>query len=366
MAVLDSLSEGVLALAADGSIVAANPSAESMLQFRIRDLRAAHWSQLRWHVTDEQGTPLVEEHHPVAATLADGRARRDQLVGLLRGGTVARWLNVDTHILADEFRGPGGIVVSFGDVTGRIRAEHQLRDQARRLADLNAELQRADAVKRDFMSMTSHELRTPIVSLLGYGELLQQGWDRAEESEQREYIAAMVRQGRHLLRLVDDLLVASRLESGAVQPQREVVNVAQLVDAALDGLTGWPRVDVDVPAEASALVDPDHGRRILVNLVENALKYGSLPVSVEARLKGDRVSIAVADRGEGVSEQFVPHLFERFSQASTGRARAARGTGLGLAIVAGLAALNGGDVHYEPNQPWGARFVVHLPAAPAS
>lgn len=341
--VLDSLSEGVIALAADGRILAANPSAEDLLGFAISDLRNEPWDALSWReLCAEDRSPLTGGAHPIAATLADAEPRPVQVVGLDdRDGLT--WLALATHVLpSDDPTTAGGVVVSFQDRTDRVQAEHE----ANRLVD----------VLRQFMASVTHDLRSPLTVILGHGDMLASDWRDMSDAERDRSISSIVRQSRAVGRLVDDLSVVTRLEGGGMSIDPQDVDLRALVDVALDGVTELDEVDIDVPAGLTVRLDPDHGRRMLVNLVQNALRYGETPFEVAARRADGRIEIAVVDHGSGVPEDFVPRLFERFTRAST----SGGGTGLGLAIVAGLAQMNGGAVRYEPNVPHGSRFMLEL------
>lgn len=344
VAVLDSLSEGVIALAADGHVQAANPAAEELLGFRISECRGEPWDRLSWRdLVDEDRNGLKDEH-PVAATLRDGQPRETTVVGLLADDTV-RWLALATHVLPSEDPiTAGGVVVSFQDRTDRVQAEH--------------ELQRFLEMLREFMATATHDLRSPLTTILGYANMLAADWADMSDPERERAVRSVLRQAEALGRLVDDLSVVARLEAGGISADPREANVRELVDLALDGLTELDAFEIDVPSELGVRVDPDHGRRMLLNLVENATKYGHAPYEVTARPAGPNVELTVADRGRGVPDTFVPRLFERFTRASEGPGG---GTGLGLAIVAGLAQMNGGDVRYEHNAPSGACFTLTLP-----
>jgi len=142
----------------------------------------------------------------------------------------------------------------------------------------------------------------------------------------------------------------------------------EAVADAVDGLVAGPAegIRVDVEAGIAVLADARHLQQILTNLLSNARKYGDGQVRVQVgRLDRAQVEICVADGGEGVPDDFVPHLFERFSRAQSGVAPTRSGTGLGLYIVRELVEANGGTIRFEPNRPSGSRFVVELPADPA-
>ena len=252
------------------------------------------------------------------------------------------------------------VMAILGRQVGRV-AERQ-RAQAV-LEQANVELRRADQLKSDFVSMASHELRTPLTSILGFSSTLSQYWDSTSDSDKLEYLDVIDRQARRLSRLVNDLLAMSRIESGKLDVRSarvDMVEVAQATVASMGELAA--AVTVVAPPHADVTADPDHVEQIVVNYVGNALKYGEAPVTVEIRGAGPYVELRVCDAGDGIAPEFVDRLFEKFSQASTGRARASSGTGLGLSIVRGLARANRGEAWYEDNQPKGSVFAVRLPA----
>ena len=230
------------------------------------------------------------------------------------------------------------------------------------LEEANAELRLADQLKSDFVSMASHELRTPLTSILGFSSTLRDYWDSTPDEDKLEYLDVIDRQARRLSRLVNDLLAMSRIESGKLDVRPARVDIGEVARAAIAGL-GAPAEHVGVvgPDHLDVAVDPDHAEQIVLNFVGNALKYGAPPIKVDLVDAGDLVEVRVCDEGEGIPDDFAPHLFEKFAQASTGSTRGASGTGLGLSIVQGLARANGGEAWFEPNQPKGSVFGVRLP-----
>jgi signal transduction histidine kinase len=344
VAVLDSLSEGVIALDGTGGVSAANPAAERILGFRIADRRYDHWHTLACRTVhfEADGQPITP--HPIEVTLNGGGPTGPTVVGFA-GPDGPRWLSLATHVL-DPVAGAGsGVVVSFDDVTERVQAEH--------------ELQRVLALLRGVLSATTHDLRGPLTAIHGYAQLLVE--EGAISAEERDTSAGVIlRQTEHLSRLVNDLSVVAGLEAGGVDVYAEATPVVDLARAAIEPFPHRAEIRVDIADGLSVLIDRDHGRRIVSNLVENAFKYGHPPVEITARGAGEQVEVTVADHGDGVPPAFVPHLFERFTRDPS--VRTAAGSGLGLAIVAGLTELNGGEVRYEANDRGGARFTISVPA----
>jgi signal transduction histidine kinase len=244
------------------------------------------------------------------------------------------------------------------------RAKAAVERSAGELAVAVEQLREATAVKEEFLAVTNHELRTPLTTILGYGTTLQSKWESIPEAQRRDFIDHMVHQTRRLHALVEDLLTLSSAQAGALEIAIRPVALCKAVDEALanNGL-GATGVTHDCPPTLFVLADFDRLTQVLTNFVSNALKYGAEPITVHAAEHDGWVEVRVRDHGPGVPPEFVPYLFEKFSQASRGLSRTAEGTGLGLAIVEQLTEAQGGQVWYEPNEPTGSQFCVRLPRA---
>ena len=244
-------------------------------------------------------------------------------------------------------------------------ANTALRSTLAELERVNNELRRLDELKSDFVAMVSHELRSPLTSIIGYCSTMMRHWDKVDEDRKRSFIEIIDTQSRRLSGLVNDLLEMSRIESGHLETQLRPLVLAEVLDElARDYADRLPSLTVDGAVAALVVADEEHLRRALINLLDNAIKYGAEPVTMEVVEDGGAVRVAVRDSGEGVPEEFRPRLFEKFAQASSGSKRKATGTGLGLSIVRGLVDAMAGDVWYEP--PTTDRrggFVIQLPRA---
>ncbi len=246
------------------------------------------------------------------------------------------------------------------ELRDRRRAEKELERAAGELQRVNEELRAADELKDHFVAVTSHELRTPLTSVLGFSKTLLQHWDRIPDDQKREQIGLIELQSERLMRLVGELLTLSKIEAGALEVDPQPIRLADSIGAVVSSFGDSAQgVEIDVAPEQRVLADPDLLHQILTNYVANALKYGRPPITVKSEEADGQVEIRVSDNGDGVPEDFVPRLFERFAQAGT----ADGGTGLGLSIVRGLARAQSGDVWYEPCEPNGGCFVVRLPAS---
>ena len=232
-----------------------------------------------------------------------------------------------------------------------------------RVEQAMAELQTVNEAIRGFTAAAAHDLRSPLVSIIGFSALLTKSWDTFSEEKRRTFVATINRQSQNLSTLVDDLLTSSRIEGGGLSTSPELIVLAGAIDRCLElGNRDIGSVTVSCSPDLIVRVDPHHLGRILDNYVQNAFKYSEPPVRIQATLVGDMVEVRVLDYGPGVPPNFVPRLFGKFARADTPATKAQKGTGLGLSIVRGLAEANGGLAHFEPNVPKGSCFVVELPA----
>ncbi len=260
------------------------------------------------------------------------------------------WANVLITAVHDQ----DGRHVGFAKVT---------RDNTER-REMLAQLQRAAEDQAHFLAVTAHELRTPVGVLAGTAETLRAHWSDLDDVERDELLDGMASSATRLRRLLTDLLTASRLQSSALDLAMDRVDVLGVAETAVATAQRiHPDKELVVTGEAGLVIDGDADRlaQVLDNLVSNALRHGTPPVTVAVRRAGDSVEVEVGDAGSGVPEEMRERLFDRFA---TGASRG--GTGLGLFIVRQLARSHGGDAWYRPPVEGAAgsgRFVVSLPLA---
>ena len=258
-------------------------------------------------------------------------------------------------VVADEVVGVYGIAE---DVTERNRLQQELED-ARRVAE------EASQAKSVFLANMSHEIRTPLTSVLATGELLEETVTSAEGTR---LIGIMRRAGTRLLRLVDDILDFSRVESGQATLQHEVIDLGDLVEEVVAPLR--PRaaakgLDLEctlAPGLLPVLGDPVRLGQVIGNLLGNAVKFTeSGSVRLDVRADGDGLVVRVADTGIGMSPDQVETVFESFRQADPSITRRYGGTGLGLAICRQLVELMDGTIEVASEPGHGTTFEVRLP-----
>jgi signal transduction histidine kinase len=229
------------------------------------------------------------------------------------------------------------------------------------------ELRRLSALRADFVSLVSHELRAPMAAVVGSAQTLQQRWRELTPGQRDSFLALIGSETDRLASLVGDVLDTSRIEAGTFSYRFADVDVGELVRDAVAGLT-LGQDEVEVTADVAEMIPPIRGdrdrlRQVLTNLIDNAVKYSPAgeQVRVVAYREDSRVHVEVSDRGPGVPRDQQRLIFEKFGRASTPGAPGKPGTGLGLFIARSIAEAHGGtlDVFSAPTQ--GATFTLTLP-----
>jgi K+-sensing histidine kinase KdpD len=243
---------------------------------------------------------------------------------------------------------PAGLVLSQ---IGRYEAQ----------AEMTRRLEEVAQMKTDFVSTVSHELRSPLTSIIGSLDTVNRPELAPSEPTSQQLLLSARRQAGRLQRLIEDLLVVSRIDRGAIPMHIEPIALKEIFDEVNRVVSVEPKVTVD-PANTTVDADHDHLYRILINLVENAAKYApDSPVELYAWQHGQRGVIAVVDHGPGIPDDQKQRVFERFTQIDQSDTRSKGGTGLGLSIVKSLAEVMHGAVRIEDTEGGGATFVIELP-----
>jgi two-component system, OmpR family, phosphate regulon sensor histidine kinase PhoR len=334
--ILESMAEGVILIGPDGRIRVVNAAAAEMLGMRphqavgLRPLEALRSYELG---------DLLERAH------GHGQASGELTVD----SPTYRLLEASVVTLK-EGGGAEGILVVLRDVT---------------------RLRRLEAIRMDFVANVSHELRTPLTAIRGFVETLLDG-ALEKPAEARRFLETAARHAERLGRLLDDLLDLSNIELGRVRLRVEPLPLPELIEQVVAGLEPVAArkhltLAEDAPGDLPhVLADRDRLVQILVNLVDNAIKFTPERgrVTVTARRVASGVEVVVRDTGIGISPQDLPRVTERFYRVDKARSRALGGTGLGLAIVKHLVQAHGGVLQIESDLGSGTQVSFSLPAAP--
>jgi two-component system phosphate regulon sensor histidine kinase PhoR len=332
-AILSSMEDGVLAVDHRGAVTLANQALVRSLG--LQDALGRHYLEV---IRQREVSDAVE------AVLRTG-ARRAEEVEIRR---LRRVFALTAVPFPGEEKAPHGALVTFHDATER---------------------RRVDEVRRDFVANASHELRTPLTSIRGFVEALEDG-AVSDATTSARFLGKIRTHADRMAALVEDLLELSRLESGERPPQWEEVVPAEIVEdvvASFGGLAERKGVTLvgRTQGPPSVVTDADRLRRILENLVENAVKYTPSGGRVGVRSAPGPAGAAileVEDDGPGIASEHLPRIFERFYRVDKARSRELGGTGLGLAIVRHLAEGMGTSVAVASEPGRGTRFTVTVPA----
>ena len=224
------------------------------------------------------------------------------------------------------------------------------------------EMQELEARKSEFIALAAHELRTPLANIYGISITLSERGHALAESDRSRLCETLRDQTTRMRHLGEQLLDLSRFDLDAIHVSPERVRLRAKIEELIRplGVAGTRTPTVNVPADLEVSVDPNALDRMLSNLVTNALRHGKPPVTITATAQDTHLRLVVEDRGEGISAEFVPDLFDRFTRSAATRGRT-DGSGLGLAIALAYARAHGGDILYEAAAPHGARFELVIP-----
>ena len=352
--IVERMADGVVIIGLDGVIRFANPAAEALFGRSAADLEGTSF-----------GFPAVA-----------GETAEIQVVRPA-GISVA----AELRVVDMDWEGEPARLVSLRDVTDRKRAEERAAQlDGERIA--RAEAEAASHAKSEFLAMMSHELRTPLNAVIGYAELMDLGIAGALNGDQRHQISRILASGRHLLGLVNEVLDLAKVEAGRLSLHTGLAYASQTADGALalvqpvaEARGILVSVEHSDETETSYDGDEDRVRQILVNLLNNAVKFtdpgGSVRVEcgltrkpdAEARLSGGPwVFWRVTDTGIGIAPAQIAAIFDPFVQVERGHTRQSEGSGLGLTISRRLARLMRGDLTVRSEVGKGSVFTLWLPA----
>ena len=363
--VLDQSPVGIgIADAPSGWFIFLNDEAVRLLGERPLMSKAADPEGGGWQGFHPDGRRIAPDEWPSGRAMRHGEIVRNEIMRVARGDGSTIEVSINAAPIRD---GDGKIiaaVVIYWDVTAERQAEEELRVAHETVAAANR-------AKAEFFAVMSHELRTPLNAIAGYVELMALELQGPLTAQQRDSLARIQRNQKHLLSLINDVLVFAKLEADRLSVELDRVCVRDMLNE-LEPLLGaeLQRKGLTLTCDAcdSALTvraDPEKLRQILINLVGNAIKF--TPAGGRVRLSAvraaDTVRISVNDTGIGIPADQVGRVFEPFFQVERGPTRRFPGVGLGLAIARDLARAMRGDVEVESRVAEGTTVSVELPAA---
>ncbi|TAK33863.1 MAG: PAS domain S-box protein [Chloroflexota bacterium] len=340
--VISSMADGVFIADADGNVVETNNTALQIMGMTDPEqaLRPADdypsLLQLRW--ADDR--PLEPRESPMARSLA-GEVFMNAELRMRRLDTRReRWVRVSGAPILD----------GQGQVIGAVN-----------VADDVTEIKQVELLRAEYVSLISHDLRTPLTVIMGQADLLRRLLRRGQTETMERGLESIFSNSKRMNGMIQDLVDSVRLESGQLQLRTQMTWLPQLVETVVDNLPdAEDRVRVEVEPDLSVIhADPDRLHRVLANLISNALKYSDDHIMVRISRQGDQITVAVMDRGIGIQTKDQPHIFERFYRSDD--QSQTEGLGLGLYISKMLAEAHGGTICLESKPGVGSTFTLALP-----
>jgi PAS domain S-box-containing protein len=361
-AIFDKAMNGIALFDDNLVVLEANPAMHALLGMGGESLVGQSWARFRSPEAQATLEQRLEAMHRTGGWSGSARLIRADGSDVFVDGQVS------------QHSTPGIWICMMADISGRIAAEADRERLHSSERDARTEAERANRLKDDFLATISHELRAPLQAIVGWAQLLRTR-PPIDINEYRAGIEAIDRNARVQAQLISDLLDVSRITSGKLRLHRQEVDLAQVVDNALETMAGAAAarsviLDKEI-AEPRLLVSGDAGRlqQVLNNLLSNAIKFTPAGGHVRVRAVGadGHIELSVSDDGQGISAEFLPHIFDAFRQEEVLGVRRHEGLGLGLSIVKRLVEMHGGSVHVQsPGPGLGATFTVHLPTLAAA
>ncbi len=353
---------GIARINSDGELLEANPALLQMLEYDAEAMRTTAWpGMLRAY--DQAAT---RQHKATfLAGITDGSSVQ---VRAATGSGKWLWLQLTATSIPDSRGRPEHVLLMIEDVTVVRETSDRLAEALEAQRDANANLEKLDRTKSEFLSIVSHEFRTALTGIQGFSELIRDGG--LEPDEVRAYGAYIFNDADRVNRLIGDMLDLDRMESGRMTMRTADVDINDILMEAIARATS-SAVAVEFKSDLDPrlpIVSGDRDRLIQVvsNLVNNAVKYSPEggTVTLMSRAEGPYALVSVTDTGLGIPADEIAHVFERFRRVRSGAAQSIPGTGLGLTIVKQIVEMHGGKIWVESAVGHGSAFHFTIPLAP--
>ena len=347
---------GYQSLDRDGKILRMNDTQLTWLGFSAKEVLGKHYSQF----LSEESALTFERSF--SEFIKKGRVDDLELELICKDGSY-----IPVLLSATAIKDEKGHFISSRATVYDIRKRKEVVNQ---LIKAKEEAERANQAKSQFLAGMSHELRTPMNSILGFSQLMESDTDTPLSEEHRDYVGHILKSGRHLLELIDEVLDLSKIESGKMLISMEAVDLGQTIQAILP-LVERMASDRHITIENCyrengifAQVDLTRFKQVILNLLSNAIKYNreNGKVIINCGDAGDKFWFSVEDTGIGISEQNLQKIFQPFNRLGAEES-AIEGTGIGLTITKRLVELMGGSIRVESEVGKGTKFFVELEKA---
>ena len=350
---------GIARISSGGELLEANPALLHMLEHDEETMRMSAWPDLM-RAYDQAASR--QRKAPFLAGITDGSSVQ------VRAATAAGswlWLQLTATSIPDSSGRPEHVLVMVEDVTAVRETSDKLGEALEAQRDANANLEKIDHTKSEFLSIVSHEFRTALTGIQGFSELIRDGGLEADEV--RAYGGYIFNDADRVNRLIGDMLDLDRMESGRMSMRTSDVDINDVLMEAISRAAP-SAVSVEFKSDLDPrlpIVSGDRDRLIQVvsNLVNNAVKYSPEggTVTLSSRVEGQYALVSVTDTGIGIPQDEIAHVFERFRRVRSGAAQSIPGTGLGLTIVKQIVEMHGGKIWVESAVGHGSSFHFTIP-----
>lgn len=375
--IAENVSDVIWILDLDLKYIYVSPSVKEMRGFFSEELIGKHIKESMTDSSFDIVKKIFEERMKTFASESEESQSRSinlEIEMRHRNGS-SIWTEIRAVIIKDKKNNPYGVQGVTRDITARKKAEDALTEQlalldekvkerTRELAKTNEELIRSNRIKSEFLANISHELRSPLTSILGYTEMLQGIREFNEESA--GYLGIIGAQSSHLLQLVDSLLDIAKYESGAIKLNLTKVNINEIIEQVEDHLLiklKKAKLIVEKKLDASIKevnLDGQKVYQIIRNLVDNSIKFSpeNKRIYIESRLVENEIQVRIKDEGIGISEKHLSSIFDPFYQIDSSSTRYYEGAGLGLHLVKNFVNMHHGRIWVESERNRGTTFTV--------
>lgn len=356
---LTSIADAVLTTDNNGLITFLNPSAKSLIAPQDWDILGKSFLEV-FTILDEEGKSFFERPF-LKIIINEEESRSPQSAVLITGCGGRIPIEFVSSPIIDEAGNISGIVVVFRDITERKRNEEATRKALAKEKELNE-------LKSEFISMVSHEFRTPMTSIQASAEFLEKYSDNINYAKKKKNFQRIQNNIKQMTQLLNDVLIIGKTEAGKMEFNPEPVDLTELIETLTEVIESDSRIDekkrikmnLAVPRQ-NIMLDPKLVKQILENLLTNALKYSGAEKEVlfDAATDDKQITFSVKDQGIGIPEEDLKKLFEPFHRAKN--VGNISGTGLGLSIVKNAVTIHNGKITVESETGKGTCFVVTLP-----